>query len=533
MTDRSSTSEQLTFPVLVSVTSSPVSESGRPRFDSPASPTTPISGPDPVRVSHSRPPVAGPEPKTLDTSGPAGSLLSTSVALQSSLANRLRAQLDSRGSTLFTLTWKERVTPSGRRICALRASVRRTSDKGCTSWPTPTSARQSTCETPETWNGRSDNPRSLPLEVAVKLAGWPTTVKEDARSSARHGYMITGNQGSTLLDTARLAGWPTPDKSSGDGGRTRPSGSKKQFTINESAQLASWTTPTTNDSARSGVDEGRSTRDAGGVSLSEQVALASWSTPAAKEAGGTPEQFLARKVKARANGAELGVSLTSLSLQAQLADTGRPPTGSLASTAKRGQLNPEHSHWLMGCRARGTPARLRQWNRSSGRGGFRRSVARSDWRNEMIDLKTLRFKIDRGDYTIGPDRLNFEASVAIALLDRIDELEHTPRRAPRNGRQGHEFDAVRRRSEGCARAARRPRRRDRDAEGARRRDRVRSEEAHRGGGRREQHRRCGLGRDQSPFVASSPSSIRSRYSRVRSPTGPTTARRPPSSSFGS
>jgi hypothetical protein len=41
----------------------------------------------------------------------------------------------------------------------------------------------------------------------------------------------------------------------------------------------------------------------------------------------------------------------------------------------------------------------------------------------MIDLKTLRFKIDRGDYTIGPDRLNFEASVAIALLDRIDELE--------------------------------------------------------------------------------------------------------------
>jgi hypothetical protein len=44
-----------------------------------------------------------------------------------------------------------------------------------------------------------------------------------------------------------------------------------------------------------------------------------WATPAGHEAGGTPEQFLARKVKTRENGAELGVSLTSLSLQAQLA----------------------------------------------------------------------------------------------------------------------------------------------------------------------------------------------------------------------
>ena len=43
----------------------------------------------------------------------------------------------STGSTLFRLTWKERATPSGRRICALRASAHRTSGSDCTSWPSP------------------------------------------------------------------------------------------------------------------------------------------------------------------------------------------------------------------------------------------------------------------------------------------------------------------------------------------------------------------------------------------------------------
>jgi hypothetical protein len=75
--------------------------------------------------------------------------------------------------------------------------------------------------------------------------------------------------------------------------------------------------------------------------------LASWATPAAREAGGTPEQFLARKEKANENGSSLGVSLTSLNLQAQLA-SGMMPTGSTAPTESTGQLNPEHPRWLQG-----------------------------------------------------------------------------------------------------------------------------------------------------------------------------------------
>ena len=56
---------------------------------------------------------------TSGTSGPSGSISSSSADLILCLANRLRASLRSSGSTLFTLTWKVRATPSGRPIfCA-------------------------------------------------------------------------------------------------------------------------------------------------------------------------------------------------------------------------------------------------------------------------------------------------------------------------------------------------------------------------------------------------------------------------------
>src|SRR5208282_2770455 len=71
------------------------------------------------------------------TYGPHGSGSFASTALTQSLASRLRPKTDSLGSTLFQLTWKERVTPSGRRICALRALGHRTSGSDCTSWPSP------------------------------------------------------------------------------------------------------------------------------------------------------------------------------------------------------------------------------------------------------------------------------------------------------------------------------------------------------------------------------------------------------------
>jgi hypothetical protein len=63
-----------------------------------------------------------------------------------------------------------------------------------------------------------------------------------------------------------------------------------------------------------------------GASLVDQALLTGWATPASHEAGGTPEQFLDRKRKAVKNGAQLGVSLTSLSMQVQTVAGWQTPT---------------------------------------------------------------------------------------------------------------------------------------------------------------------------------------------------------------
>jgi len=74
---------------------------------------------------------------TSGTFGPRSTSLLNSLDLRRCLESRLRQKTDSLGSTLFRLTWKDRVTPSGRVIYALRASGLRTSGSDCTSWPTP------------------------------------------------------------------------------------------------------------------------------------------------------------------------------------------------------------------------------------------------------------------------------------------------------------------------------------------------------------------------------------------------------------
>lgn len=267
----SSSTQQMSLG-LDSGTSSPGSAGGPMHSDLPASPMTPTSGPGPARAKDSRTRARGAAFSTLDIFGQHGSHSSSSVALQCSLESRLRQRLDCAGSTLFSLTWNDAVTPSGRRICARRASVLRTPDSGCSSWPTPTVSRGDYAYD----HGDHDAPR-------LKLAGavWPTPTARDWKSSASNKH----------------------------GDNARP--------------------------------------------LNEVARLATWATPAAQEAGGTPEAFLARKQAAREDGTTIGVSLTSLSLQAQLADSGPMPTGSCAGTppADRrspGQLNPEHSRWLQG-----------------------------------------------------------------------------------------------------------------------------------------------------------------------------------------
>ena len=74
-----------------------------------------------------------------------------SQRLSTKLGEALKKRTAGHGSTLYKLTWKERVTPSGRLIPALRASALRTSGSGSTSercgWPTPTMQAKEWSET--------------------------------------------------------------------------------------------------------------------------------------------------------------------------------------------------------------------------------------------------------------------------------------------------------------------------------------------------------------------------------------------------
>jgi hypothetical protein len=111
---------------------------------------TPYAGPDgrmpsrsgrvPVHVNHSAMPAAGASGlQTFAICGRLGFDISPSAGLNDCLLNKLRPMMDSHGSTLFALTWKERITPSGRLIYALRASGRHTSGNAYSFWATPMS----------------------------------------------------------------------------------------------------------------------------------------------------------------------------------------------------------------------------------------------------------------------------------------------------------------------------------------------------------------------------------------------------------
>lgn len=372
MKDQSEISSPQTSPAIDSSTPSAALEFGHEPCVMLEFPTTPTCGVGAAPAKDSRKQGGVSALPTSATSGQNGSDSSPPVDLLYSLVSRFRARTDSRGSTLFVLTWKARTTPSGYLIPQLLASARRTADSVSTSWPTP--------------------------------------VREDARSSARHGYMIEGNQGTTLLDAARLtaespSSYPTPQAHDHASPKTSDqieamrSRAPKRLTggppgisnLNEVVRLmtpAPYPTPNASCGTRGGGIshmDGRRSNLIDTVKLMEPSSVkvmepSSWATPASHEAGGTPERFLERKELARENGSKLGISLTSLSLQAQMTvpatdsspeiasesteiqdgvepsvDTG--PRTSSGSTADRsrgtktgagGQLNPVMSRWLMG-----------------------------------------------------------------------------------------------------------------------------------------------------------------------------------------
>ena len=172
--------EPVTLPDLFSATSSLALVAGATPCALPDGPRTDLFGQAVAHANLLAQPVPGGALQTSVTSGLSGSISSASADLTLSLVSKLKARLTTDGSTLFKLTWREKVTPAGRLVYRLAASGRRTSDKDCGLWPTPIVGDTTGGPRPP-----DDKRGPAPgLQAAAHLTNWATPTTRDHKDGA-------------------------------------------------------------------------------------------------------------------------------------------------------------------------------------------------------------------------------------------------------------------------------------------------------------------------------------------------------------
>lgn len=287
--------------------------------------TVPRSGPEAAPASRSRRRAKVLERMIQGICGRTFIASSVPAGPLSSWESRLRERLATVGSTESALIWREKVTPAGRSISRLAVSTRHTNGTGSTG------------------------------------SQWRSPNVVDAKGGTRKGegqVQLTHQ----IADTASM--WATVSVVDGQGRGYQMSGGRKFLSL-----------PGQMDEALSGPK-------------------ATWGTVTANPANGEPEAFLERKRRSVARGSSMGVSLTDVAMQMkavayvptptvadvqggrkarsgarsnepllnglcfEMEPTGPTPTGSNATTAKRGAPNPVFAFWLMGFPAEWTSGAL-------------------------------------------------------------------------------------------------------------------------------------------------------------------------------
>lgn len=342
-----------------------------------------LFGPPPAPASPSASPGGARERKTPATSGPSASGSSASANLQRLLESKLVAVVDTNGSMEYSLTWRVRVTPAGRRICRLAARGRRTSGSGCSGWPTcqardgdgrgaqaeranglrmnlddyaaltgwQTPTVQDAGDRTYTYSRGDHEKPYLALAGQAMLAGWPTAMVPNGGRTVEGTRVEEGREGKPqsghLEAVALLAGWPSPSVNNYEPTDLEAMEARRQrileqgingngfgLTLGMGVQLwlAGWASPASRD-----WRDGRAsqkTMEGNARPLNEQaVMLAGWHTPLAQPE--VPEKGThCRHVLAGLNNQALG--------------SGTPTTSSPAETASTDVLNPALPRWLQG-----------------------------------------------------------------------------------------------------------------------------------------------------------------------------------------
>lgn len=347
-----------------SATFSPASESGATASGSLDGKTLDLFGREvaPVRVSAVREKAKG--LMTLATSGHIGIGSSGSVGLQSCLENRLMTRLDTAGSTLFTLRWKRRRTPLGRRYLERAASVRRISGSVSTLSHIPSPAAQepggsleayrernphhdgglgqlahaaqlsglpSPTANPATYTG-GNAPGYLCLPGIAQLVPVPTTTSADIRNPSYPESVEHEIEKNNLRGIVHLSAVPTTTRQDSIGARRHGYmyEGHQGTTLTDAANLSSVPSPNQGDRNCSGTrsySEKRLTRENACSQLADVAqALSPVPTPCASEDNKSVEAHLAMKRRMGerdGTGAERR-AITSLQVTAKLAPVPTP-----------------------------------------------------------------------------------------------------------------------------------------------------------------------------------------------------------------